>query len=362
MLPGNTAKWPMDSDLYRKTFLLLGAALLGAALYQILDPFWEPLAWAVCLAFLLAPVQKRLARRFRNRHNAAAALLTGLTPLVLLGPVAALGVLFAEQVTGLLNRLQGQSLQIDSTLLARMETLPLIGSLAGWVRATFSATTEQIEGWLTSGAQAALRALASTGGNVLRGAVGTLVGFFLMLFLLFFLLRDGRSMLDRAIKLIPIDPARRTALLKLVGDSTRAVVYGSVLTAFAQGAMVGIGFAICRLPSPVVFGVLAALLSLLPVGGSALVWIPGSLFLFAQGYWGYGTFLLVFGLVVSTVDNFLRPLLVQRNAPVSTLAVFIGVIGGVSAFGAIGLIIGPVILTLIAALVRFIEERPAQGG
>jgi len=205
-----------------------------------------------------------------------------------------------------------------------------------------------------------MRSLAASGGNFLLSALGTVIHFFMMLFLLFFLLRDGRLLLGRAVRLVPMEPQRRAELLKLVGDTTRAVVYGEGLTALAQGALVGIGFAIAGLPSAVVFGVLAAFLALLPAVGAVFVWVPAVLFLAATSQWGWAIFMLIWGMGVSVSDNLLRPLLISRQAPVSTLAVFVGVIGGViggvSAFGMIGVIIGPVLLTVIAALLRFLDE------
>jgi predicted PurR-regulated permease PerM len=209
---------------------------------------------------------------------------------------------------------------------------------------------------LVKGAQLLLQSLAATGGNFLLGALGTVIHFFIMLFLLFFLLRDGRQLLDRVVHLVPMEAQRRGNLLRLIGDTTRAVVYGTGLTALAQGALVGIGFAVAGLPSAVVFGVLAALLALLPVGGAALVWVPAALTLAADSQWGWAIFMLVWGIGVSVADNLLRPLLISTQAPVSMLAVFVGVIGGVSAFGVIGIIVGPVLLTVLVALLRLIDD------
>jgi hypothetical protein len=133
------------------------------------------------------------------------------------------------------------------------------------------------------------------------------------------------------------------------------VVYGTGLTALAQGALVGIGFAIAQLPSPIVFGVLAAICALLPAGGAALVWAPGALWLFATGEWGWGVFMLVWGAIVSVSDNLIRPIAIRTHAEVSTLAVFVGVVGGVAAFGTIGVILGPVLLTLVVSLLGYID-------
>jgi predicted PurR-regulated permease PerM len=241
-------------------------------------------------------------------------------------------------------------------MLARLEQFPVIGSVAEWLRHNLTASTEQLQGWLVSGTQMLLQSLAATGGNFLLSALGTIIDFFMMLFLLFFLLRDGPQLLGRMVRLVPVDPQHRGGLLKLVGDTTHAVVYGEGLTALAQGTLVGIGFAIAGLPSAVVFGVLAAFLALLPAVGTALVWVPAVVFLAATSQWGWAIFMLIWGTGVSVFDNVLRPLLISRQAPVSILTVFIGVIGGISAFGMIGVIIGPVLLTVIAALLRFLDE------
>ena len=352
-------------DLYRKDFVIVVAALFALALYWMLVPFWGALAWGICLAFLLAPVQSWLTRKLKGRAGLAAGIITVLVPVLLAGPLLSLGLAFANQAAGMVTRLQQQPLRLDASLLAQLEQYPFIGSLAEWLRQNLTATTEQLQGWLVSGAQMLLKSLAATGGNFVLSALGTIIHFFMMLFLLFFLLRDGRKLLGRAVRLVPMEPQRRGALLKLIGDTTRAVVYGEGLTALTQGALVGIGFAIAGLPSAVVFGVLTAFLALLPVGGAALVWVPAFAFLVATSQWGWAIFMLIWGTGVSVSDNLLRPLLISSQAPVSILAVFVGVIGGISAFGMIGVIIGPVLLTVIAALLRFLDEtlsrQPRDG-
>lgn len=344
-------------DDYRKAFVIVVAALFTLALYWMLAPFWGALAWGICLAFLLAPVHRRLTRKLKGRADLSAGIITVLVPVILAGPLVSLGIAFANQVTELITRLQAEELRFDIHLLAQLEQYPIIGSLVEWLRQNFTATTEQLQRWLASGTQMLLKSLAATGGNFVLSAVGTVVHFFMMLFLLFFLLRDGPKLLGRVVRLVPMEAQRKGELLQLIASTTRAVVYGTGLTALAQGALVGIGFAMAGLPSAVVFGVLAALLALVPIGGAALVWVPGVLVLAANAEWGWAVFMLIWGLGVSVSDNLVRPLLISSQAPVSMLAVFIGVIGGISAFGIIGLIIGPVLLTVLVALLRFLADH-----
>jgi predicted PurR-regulated permease PerM len=229
-----------------------------------------------------------------------------------------------------------------------------------WIVDVTPFTREQLTSGALTAARAVLEHLGSLGGTLFVGAMGTLVGFLLMLFLLFFFLRDGASMSARLGRLIPMPRARKQQLFNYLGVVTRAVVFGTLLTALLQGTLVGIGFAIVGLPSSVVFGAIAAVVALLPVGGTALVWVPATILLATQGRYGAALFMLLWGaLLVGLIDNFLKPLLISGRAEVPTLAAFLGVLGGLAAFGPIGMFLGPVILALTIALIRWAEENRA---
>jgi len=249
---------------------------------------------------------------------------------------------------------------IQFTGLRSLQRIPILGTILQWIQDVAPFSREQTSTAMLSAARSVLEYLGSLGGTLFVGAMGTAIGFMLMLFLLFFFLRDGAGMKQRLSNLIPMPETRKRDLLEYLGTVTRAVVYGTLLTALLQGMLVGIGFAIVDLPSPVVFGVLGAGLSLLPVGGTALVWGPASLILAVQGRYGAALFLLLWGvLLVGLIDNFLKPLLISGRAEVPTLAAFLGVLGGLAAFGPIGMFLGPVILALTIALLRWAEEDQA---
>lgn len=343
-------------DFYRRGFLVLAVALLGYALWQVLTPFWGALAWSICLAVLLAPLQDTLTRRFGDRPGLAAGLLTALTPFVVFVPVALLGMAFIDQGRSLLYALQRSPWRIDADTLGRIEEYPVIGPMLQRAVELLDLDGAQVSDWLLGLGQGLLRIAADFGSSLVLNVLSTTVAFLMMLFLLFFMLRDGRTMLRRLSHLVPLDAVHRERLIDLMAQTTRAVVYGSGLTAIIQGALTAIGFAVTGLPSPIVFGVLAALFSLLPAGGTAFVWIPATLALAGMGHNGAALFMLLWGAFISVIDNFLRPLLVSKQAHVSALAVFVGVVGGAAAFGGVGLIVGPVLLTLVSALLKFIEE------
>jgi predicted PurR-regulated permease PerM len=349
--------------LYPRAFALVAVAVLAYALFLILRPFLSVIAWAILIAFLLHPAHVRLCKRLRGRESASSFLLTMATFFVFIGPLTALGVAFARQAASLLEQLQANYGEMKFTGLSSLENVPILGRAIRWIIEVTPLSREQLSSGALSAARSIVEYLGSMSGTLFMGAMGTVIGFLLMLFLLFFFLRDGAVMQARASTLIPMPAARKRQLLDYLGAVTRAVVFGTLLTALLQGTLVGIGFAIAGLPSPVVFGVIAAVVALLPVGGTALVWGPAVIILAVQGRYGAAIFLLLWGsLLVGLIDNFLKPLLISGRAEVPTLAAFLGVLGGLAAFGPIGMFLGPVVFALMIALLRWAEEgRPAAS-
>jgi predicted PurR-regulated permease PerM len=345
-------------SFYSRVFTLVVAAVLGYALLLIFKPFAISMAWAAFLAFLLFPLNLRLRRRLRS-VSLAAGLLTVLAPITILLPLGALSVDFIAQISTLLKNVQRSAAELDIKTFSDLQQFPVIARANAWMEAHAGISAEQMQSWLVTGTREIMQRAASMSGWVFLGALGSLLAFAIMLFLLFFFLRDGDGMINRGRRLIPLDEERKERLFSQLGAVTRAIVIGTTITALLQGVLIGIGFTIANLPSPVVFGVLAALLSLLPVGGAAFVWIPAALWLFFDRHWGYGIFMVVWGLLLGGLDNVLRPILISGRARISALAVFVGVLGGIPAFGAIGIILGPVVLSLVLALIEFAEEsRP----
>jgi predicted PurR-regulated permease PerM len=346
----------LESVFYLRTFQIATVAILGYLLLKILDPLSGMLGWAAVLAFVLHPLQERLTRRLKGRRALSAGILTGLTPFLVLAPLSVLTGAFVGQVTRLIEYLRGHSFLSFPELVERLSGYPLVGGAVGWMRENALVSAEQLQGWMTNGLQTLLKSAASMGGSVALGAIGTLVGFFMMLFMLFFFLRDGRAMLDGLTRLVPVEHERRARLLKYLGDVTRAVVFGSTVTALIQGTLVGVAFALVGLPSPVVFGVLGTVAAFLPAGAGAVL-IPAVLYLGFSGRWGAAIFLACWAAAMWVGENILRPLLTAHQVEVSTLAIFVGAIGGATAFGILGLVIGPVLLSFVVALVRFAQER-----
>jgi predicted PurR-regulated permease PerM len=350
-----------DGGFYPRVFALVTAVLLGYALLVMVLPFAGPIFWAFLLAFMLYPLNEALGRALHGRRGLASLLLTLAGVVLILVPGALIAVAFVSQAGDLIARLQ---VIVDLHHVARLSDLlriPMAERLLAQLASYVPITTDQVETWLVENGRSLLRMLMGVSGAALASVLGAVIGLALMLFLLFFFLRDGEEMVHRAMRLVPMEAGRKAALLDHLSSVTRALVLGMLLTAAAQGALLGIGVALVGLFSPVVFGVLTALASAVPLVGTALVWVPAVLILFAQGRTWAAIFLTIWSLVlVTSVDNVIKPLVVSGRAGLPTFAVFLGLAGGLAAFGAIGMFLGPVIVALAIALLRFAEET--QGA
>jgi predicted PurR-regulated permease PerM len=348
---------PAESRFYPRVFGLATAALLGFAVFRLLRPFVGAILWSVLLAFLLSPLNGRLRSALGERPGSAAILLTVAVVILLIGPVLGLGVAFVTQSADLFAKLQATADRLHIARPSDLLHIPVVNRVLEWAEANAPVSADQVRGWLVSAATTALQFVVASSGAFAVEAFGTLVNAVIAMFLLFFFLRDGDDIVRRALRLVPLDPARRAELVDQLAAVTRAVVFGSLVTALVQGALVGIAFALIDLPSPVVFGVLAAVASLVPFVGAALVWVPGALVMAVEGRWGAALFLVAWSvIVVGTSDNFVRPLFISGRARITTMPAFLGVAGGISAFGVIGLVLGPVIVALVLALLGFAER------
>lgn len=345
---------PRRGRYYGPAFALLATLIIGSLLYRILAPLFEPMLWAAFIAFMLYPTHRRLQRRLGDRKQWSAFILTAATLILVIGPLTAISAAFVSQANQLLQFVQGRLADPARGDLLGLTDVPWVSTLLAWLDRRFDIDISQIRTWVAQGSRQTLQYLASFGGKVFMGALGTVAGFILMIFIQYFFIRDGEQMLRVARELIPMSANHKRRLSDHLASVTRALVYGTGVVAVIQGTLVGISFLIVGLPSPLVFGALAVIASLFPFGGSGLVWIPATLVLAAQQRWGAAIFMVVWGaLLVSLIDNIVRPLLVSQHAEIGTLTIFLGVLGGIAAFGAIGLFVGPLVLALVIALLRF---------
>lgn len=345
------------SHYYARVFALVTAAVLGVVTFRILLPFFAPLMWASLLAFMLQPANARLLAR-GQKPPLAAGVLTVSAFLVVAGPVTLFVFTFLRQAGELLARFQTEAAARRLPALQMMLELGPVQAVLTKTGEFTSLSKDQIIASASEAAQGLLQQIASLGGTVVVGAFNIITQFALTMFLLFFFLRDGKGMLARGIRLVPMTADRKVELAGTLGGVTRAVVLGTAVTSLVQGTLVGIGFAIAGLPSPLVFGAVGAMASLIPIVGTALVWVPAAITLVAQGSTGWAVFLTLWSIIlVAGSDNVIRPLIISGSSNASTLLVFVGLLGGLSVFGFAGIFMGPLVLTLVAALIQYADSE-----
>ncbi len=342
-----------------RAFTIVAGALLAYLLWRILSPFLDPILWAAVLAFVLAPGHRWLLRRVRNR-NVAAMLATALALLLVVVPAVLLTLALISQGTHLYSLASSFVTRHQVASISDFIGMPSVRKFADRIAAILPLTAEDLRGW----AETNLKTVAGRIGGFLSqlavGILGFVASFLIMLFTLFFLFRDGEDLWKRLVDAIPLERSRTVFLVHRLDSVLQAVLAGTLLTALLQGILGGIGFAIFGLPSPVVFGAMMAVLSLLPIGGTAFVWLPAALFLLAQGHWGRGVGLAAWGiLIVGLADNWFKPMIISGRSDLNTLPVFFGVLGGLAAFGFLGLFIGPLVVALGITAWETATARPA---
>ena len=331
-----------DRDRLRRPpfYVLLMVAIYLT--YLVLGPFLVPLAWAAVFAMLFHNAQVRIAARIgRNR---AALVLTLLTGLLIVLPAVTLLAALAHEATQVADYLQ-QSPLITPHRIERLWD-------AARARSPFALPEDPTQ-LLRDGVSRILAFLAPRAGAVVADAFATVATLFAMLFALFFLVRDGDVIGRELRSLLPLPPAQCERLIRSTRDLVIASVGAGVLVAVAQGTIGGLAFSLLGLRAPAFWGVVMAFCSLIPVVGSAMVWVPAALWLLLAGSVGKGIAMVAIGaLGISMADNVLRPLLLSGSTRVNGLIIFFGLLGGVAAFGFIGLVLGPVILVATGNLLK----------
>ncbi len=351
-------------------FALLLAIFYGV--FLILSPFLKALTWAAILAILFYPLYGWLLRLLHGRTTPAALIIIlVITLLIVLPGIRLAGFLSTEAVQ--LVRSLGSLLNEEGVELWKQE--PWVKALIGWwdmlglqlAEFDFKFDWKQI---LVQAAQLSSGVVVSQVTGVAQNVFLFLANFIIVLFCLFFFLRDGAEFFARVKKLLPMDPDHQERLFQNIGDAVTAVVHGCIVVAIIQGFLAGLAYWLVGVPFAVVWGVATAFSALLPVGGTTLVSIPASIYLFLQGETIRGVILLAWCIgAVGTVDNVLKPLFIGNRLKLPMLLLFFGILGGLAVFGALGLILGPVLLALLTALLDVYsreygraEKPPASTG
>lgn len=346
--------------IQRASFYIL-LALVTVAFVMLLVPYYTAILWAVILAILFFPVQRWLVHVLNGRKNIAAFLSVLMCICLVILPMAAVSGSLVQEGTQLYQRLSTREFDINSYVNQIISALP--PTLEGWLKhfelGDFAEWRARISSSIMQGSQLVAGHLLSFGQNTLQ----FFIGFGIMLYLLFFLFRDGADLGRTIRQAVPLSDDYTQQFLEKFTAVIRATVKGNIIIAMIQGAIGGIAFWFLGIEAAILWGVVMALFSMLPAVGAALVWAPVAAWYFATGSWGKASILVFVGvLVIGLVDNLLRPPLVGKGTRMPDYVVLISTIGGISLVGINGFVIGPLIAALfIAAWSLLTQEQKSKG-
>lgn len=335
-------------------------------LYLLLSPFVTAIVWAAVVGTATFPLYEKLHGLFRGRGGVAAAVMTLLVFLVIVLPALGLVVLLAGEAADAYRYLESSAASGGITGFESLRAHPAVAPWIARADALLRALDIDVGKDLLPAAKQAVASLAGFARGLLANVFISLFNLLMTLIILFFIYRDGIRLQDEFWGALPIRDADKSALKENVSRVLTAGVIGIFGTCVVQGLLGGIAFWIAGLPSPVLFGSLMAVASLVPFVGTALFWLPGGIYLLVAGKTAKGIFLLAWGaLVVGSADNVVRPLVIGGKADLPFSLMALGAIGGFAAFGLIGVVIGPVVLSLSLVFFGMYKARkapPAVSG
>ena len=337
----------VTSGFEDRVFLGLVVAV-SLAFGWILWPLAGAILWGTIIAILFAPLQRRLTRAMGQRVTLAALLTLTIVIVIVILPLIFVGVLLADEASDVYTRLRTGQMSVGMYFRQVMDALPAwaVSLLDRFGLTDVGAIQERLTRTLVQGSQV----IATHAVTIGQTTFDFIVSLFVMLYLLFFFLRDGDVLSDRIAAAVPLRPEQRDALAEKFTVVIRATVKGSIVVAVVQGALGGLIFWVLGIHAPLLWGVVMTVLSLLPAVGAALVWLPVAIYFFATGSVVSGVVLTAFGVfVIGLVDNVLRPILVGKDTRMPDYVVLVATLGGIAVLGINGFVLGPVIAALFIA-------------
>jgi predicted PurR-regulated permease PerM len=358
---GNGSEAPVNQTWLATAFFFALFSLILYGAFLVLTPFLTAITWAVILAILVYPLYALLLDRFRGRATLAAITVIVMITVMVIAPGIELGRFLTEEVVLLVQSLRAL---LDEEGKQEWLAKPWVQQLVGWWNLLsfrlmdFNIDWKQV---LAQGAQASSKAVVERVTGFAQNVLLFTVNFILTLITLFFMLRDGKKFISRVQHLLPMDRDHQQRLFKNIVDAVFAVVHGSLVVGSVQGLLAGLAYYFLGVPFAVLWGVVTGFSALLPVGGSTLVSMPITLYLFLQGETIRAFILLGWSLgIVGTIDNVLKPLIIGNRLGLPVLFLFFGILGGLALFGAVGIVLGPVIFALLRALLDLYSEGYRQ--
>lgn len=336
-------------------FMIAVALLLAYLSYQIIRPFLTAIAWAMILAVVFDPVHQR-CRRALKHEGVSALVSTLLTLLIAVLPLVLLGMAIAREATAGYRMVAG-ALEQNGDLTTTLSQMRGVGPAWQWLQAKLGQWDVELNTVVNDG----LRRLGGYVFGLTKGIFTGLASFLLnvgiVAFALYFFFRDGPTILTNLRRIFPIQADTINSIFRLLNDVVRATVNGVAVISLAKGLLAGVAFWALGIHSPALWGAVAAIASVVPVLGVALVWVPAAVYLLVAGFPIKALILTIWGATaLSFIDNLLYPILVSGQVRLHTLLVFFSALGGLVVFGLLGFVLGPVVAMLSLMLIEVASE------
>ena len=348
----------MSPQVLSTAFLIL-CTLVLYQLALIFAPFFTPILWALILARLFYPLYQYLLRLMRGQATLSAFLSTLAVTFIAVLPVAYVAFL---AITETIHAYQTAMTWLQNgglkQLPAAVSALPFIGNISQELLGRFVLAYGDLQGSLLEGGKAVSAVLLTGVSGLAKNTFDLITDFLIMLFTLFFFFRDGQRLYDVFYDAVPIEEGHKAAIFDRLTQTMIGVVRGTLLTALAQGVVAGLTYWALDVPFPVFLGTISAFFSLLPFGGTALVWVPVAAYLlWTAALWKMIVMIVVGAGLVGLMDNLLQPLLVGSETDLPVLFLFFASVGGLAYFGFIGLFLGPILLGIAIAIFKIYREN-----
>ena len=343
-------------------FGLLAATAVALYLcWSMLQPFVEVVLWAIVLVIVFFPVHKRILARVGS-PGWSAVLSCLLVIVVILVPLTLLTFAVGNELASFAQMLKPKEGETGGGAAAAAAGLldpnsPYLGPVVRWLGQYFDLSKLDSQKFISERLEGLSGAIASRTLGFVGGFVGFVVEVFFVIFTMYYLFRDGERLRAAAYEMVPLSDSKAREIFDRTGEVISASVYGVLVIAVIQGVLGGLAFWVLGLPSPLLWGVVMIFLSMIPMLGAFIVWVPAAIFLAVTGHWPKALILAVWGgLVIGSVDNFLRPKLVGERTRLHELLVFFSVLGGLQVFGVLGIVLGPVIVAITLALLDVLRQ------
>ncbi len=336
-------------------FLFILIAVVLYAVFKIIAPYLNSIILSIILGSLFHPIHRRLLQWTGNRRNLSALLSCMILFIVVVLPLTFVVFSMIQQGIVSFNAIQDW---LKAGNLEKLLDRPIVNRGIDYIHRyypTFDFHNIEIDDHLIQLSSQYGKTLLEQGRNILGNLTALVIKFFMVIFVFFFIVRDGEAILEKLLHLLPLSSTQERKIIDKIKAVSQSAILGTLITAIAQGAAIGVAFWIVGLPG-LFWGLIAAFTALIPVVGTAMIWVPASIYLFLSGRYIAGSFLVAWSVgFVGVLDNIIRPLFMKGSAGMSPLLIFFAILGGINVFGLIGILYGPLIFG-IAMVLLFIYE------